>query len=87
MDIRTAIAPQFNNEGRIELLATVTYDDLLDKLGELSAEFADLGYMVRLLKREQNDVAGLDTLLHELSGFIKTVGDRPILLKTELPEK
>ncbi|MCJ7638463.1 MAG: hypothetical protein MUO70_01020 [Euryarchaeota archaeon] len=86
MDIRTAIAPQFNNEGRIELVATVTYDDLLDKLGELSAEFADLDYMVRLLKREQNDVAGLDTLLHELSGFIKTVGDRLILLKTELPE-
>jgi hypothetical protein len=86
MDIRTAIAPQFNNEGRIELLANVTYDDLLDKLGELSAEFADLDYMVRLLKREQNDVAGLDTLLHELSGFIKTVGDRLILLKTELPE-
>jgi hypothetical protein len=86
MDIRTAIAPQFNNEGRIELVATVTYDDLLDKLGELSAEFADLDYMVRLLKREQNDVAGLDTLLHELRGFIKTVGDRLILLKTELPE-
>jgi len=86
MDIRTAIAPQFNNEGRIELVANVTYDDLLDKLGELSAEFADLDYMVRLLKREQNDVAGLDTLLHELSGFIKTVGDRLILLKTELPE-
>jgi len=86
MDIRTAIAPQFNNEGRIELVATVTYDDLLDKLGELSAEFADLDYMVRLLKREQNDVAGLDTLLHELSGFIKTVSDRLILLKTELPE-
>ncbi len=86
MDIRTAIAPQFNNEGRIELVATVTYDDLLDKLGELSAEFADLDYMVRLLKREQNDVAGLDILLHELSGFIKTVGDRLILLKTELPE-
>jgi hypothetical protein len=86
MDIRTAIAPQFNNQGRIELIAAVTYDDLLDKLGELSAEFADLDYLVRLLKREQNDVAGLDTLLHELSGFIKTVGDRLILLKTELPE-
>ena len=86
MDIRTAIAPQFNNEGRIELIATVTYDDLLDKLGELSAEFADLDFMVRLLKREQNDVDGLDILLHELSGFIKTVGDKLILLKTELPE-
>jgi hypothetical protein len=86
MDIRTAIAPQFNNQGRIELIATVTYDDLLDKLGELSAEFADLDFMVRLLKREQNDVDGLDILLHELSGFIKTVGDKRILLKTELPE-
>ena len=86
MDIRTAIAPQFNNQGRIELIATVTYDDLLDKLGDLSAEFADLDFMVRLLKREQNDVDGLDILLHELSGFIKTVGDKLILLKTELPE-
>jgi hypothetical protein len=86
MDIRTAISPQFNNEGRIELVATITYDDLLDKLGELSAEFTDLDYMVRLLKREQNEVAGLDTVLHELSGFIKIIGDKLILLKTELPE-
>jgi hypothetical protein len=86
MDIRTAIAPQFNNNGRIELVAAVTYDDLLDKLGELSAEFADLDYMVRLLKREQNDVAGLDTLLRELGGSIKTIGDKLILLKTDLPE-
>jgi hypothetical protein len=86
MDIRTAISPQFNNEGRIELVATITYDDLLDKLGALSAEFTDLDYMVRLLKRERNDVAGLDTVLHELSGFIKIIGDTLILLKTELPE-
>jgi hypothetical protein len=86
MDIRTAISPQFNNEGRIELVATITYDDLLDKLGELSAEFTDLDYMVRLLKSEQNEVAGLDTVLHELSGFIKIIGDKLILLKTELHE-
>ncbi|MGA7076034.1 MAG: hypothetical protein WBZ42_05755 [Halobacteriota archaeon] len=86
MDIRTAIAPQFDNEGRIELAVAVTYDDVLDKLGELSAEFADLDYMVRLLKRDQNEVAGLDTLLHELSGFIKTIGDKLVLLKTEPPE-
>jgi len=86
MDIRTAIAPQLNKEGRIELIATVTYNDLLDKLGELSAEFADLDFMVRLLKREQNDVDGLDILLYELGGSIKTVGDKLILLKTELPE-
>ena len=86
MDIRTAIAPQFNNEGRMELSVAVTYDDLLDKLGALSAEFADLDYMVRLLKRDQNEIAGLDTVLHELSGFIKIIGDKLILLKTELPE-
>jgi hypothetical protein len=86
MDIRTAISPQFNNEGRIELVATITYDDLLDKLGALSAEFTDLDYMVRLLKSEQNEVAGLDTVLHELSGFIKIIGDKLILLKTELRE-
>ena len=85
MDIRTAIAPQFNKEGRIELIASVTYDDLLDKLGELSAEFADLDYMVRLLKHDQNEVAGLDTVLHELSGFIRIIGDTLIQLKTELP--
>ena len=85
MDIRTAIAPQFNKEGSIELIATVTYDDLLDTLGELSAEFADLDYMVRLLKHDQNEVAGLDTVLHELSGFIRIIGDTLIQLKTELP--
>lgn len=86
MDIRTALAPKFNNEGRMELSVEVTYDDLLDKLGELSAEFLDLDYMVRLLKYEQYEVAGLDTLLHELSGFIKIIGDKLVLLKTELPE-
>ena len=86
MDIRTAIAPQFNNEGRIELSLAVSYDDLLDKLGELSAEFADLDYMVRLLKHDQNEIAELDAVLHELSGFIKIIGDKLILLKTELPE-
>jgi hypothetical protein len=86
MDIRTAIAPQFNKEGSIELIATVTYDDLLDTLGELSAEFADIDFMVRLLKREQNNVDGLDILLYELGGSIKKVGDKLISLKTELPE-
>jgi len=45
----------------MELLVAVTYDDVLDKLGALSAEFADLDYMVRLLKHEKNEVAGLDT--------------------------
>jgi hypothetical protein len=64
----------------------VSYDDLLDKLGELSADFADLDYLVRLLKREQYEVAELHTVLHELSGFIKIIGDKLILLKTELPE-
>jgi len=64
----------------------ITYDDLLDKLGELSAEFADLDYMVRLLKHNHNDVSGLDTLLKEASGFIKTIGDKLVLLKTEPPE-
>jgi hypothetical protein len=86
MDIRTAIAPQFNKEGSIELIAPVTYDDLLDTLGELSAEFADIDFMVRLLKREQNNVDGLDILLYELGGSIKKVGDKLISLKTELPE-
>jgi hypothetical protein len=85
MDIRTAIAPQFNKEGRIELIATVKYDDLLNTLGELSAEFANLDFMVRLLKREQNDVDGLDILLHELGGSIKMVGEKLISLKTDLP--
>jgi hypothetical protein len=84
MDIRAAIAPQINDEGRIEFSVAVTYDDLLDKLGDLSAEFADLDYLVRLLQRDLNEVAGLDDLLHELSGFIKTIGDKLVLLKTEL---
>jgi len=86
MDIRAAITPQLDDKGKMELSIAITYDDLLDKLGELSAEFADLDYMVRLLKRNQADVAGLDTLLREAGGYIKTIGDKLISLKTERPE-
>ena len=83
MDIRSAITPQLNDSGRIELSVAITYDDLLDKLGELSAEFADLDYMVRLLKHNQTDVSGLDTLLQEAGSYIKTIGDKLVSLKTE----
>jgi len=86
MDIRAAITPQFDTSGRIELSVAVTYDDLLDKLGELSAEFADLDFMVRLLKRDHNDVSDLDILLQEASNYIKTIGERIILLKTDALE-
>jgi len=82
MDIRAAITPQVDDNGKIELSVAITYDDLLDKLGELSAEFADLDYMVRLLKHNQTDVAGLDTLLREAGGYIKNIGDKLISLKT-----
>jgi hypothetical protein len=83
MDIRAAIAPEFDDDGRIELSVALTYDDLLDKLGELSGEFSDLDYMVRLLKRDNIEVSGLDTLLKEASGFIKKIDDKLVLLKTE----
>ncbi len=86
MDIRASIIPRFDGNGKTELSVVITYDDLLDRLGELSAEFADLDYMVRLLKRNQTDVSGLDTLLEEASGYIKTIGDRLVLLKTEPPD-
>ncbi|MGZ4847832.1 MAG: hypothetical protein ACXV3E_08635 [Halobacteriota archaeon] len=86
MDIRDSIKPQFDGNGKTEFSVVITYDDLLDKLGELSAEFTDLDYMVRLLKRNQTDVSGLDTLLEEASGYIKTIGDRLVLLKTEPPD-
>ncbi|MGZ4882726.1 MAG: hypothetical protein ACXV2B_08630 [Halobacteriota archaeon] len=86
MDIRDSIKPRFDGNGKIEFSVVITYDDLLDKLGELSAEFTDLDYMVRLLKRNQTDVSGLDTLLEEASGYIKTIGDRLVLLKTEPPD-
>jgi hypothetical protein len=83
MDIRAAITPQLDADGKIELSTAITYDDLLDKLGELSAEFADLDFMVRLLKRDNNDVSGLDALLQEASNYIKTIGERLVLLKTD----
>ncbi|MGZ4928736.1 MAG: hypothetical protein ACXV76_10770 [Halobacteriota archaeon] len=86
MDIRDSIKPRFDRNGKTEFSVVITYDDLLDKLGELSAEFTDLDYMVRLLKRNQTDVSGLDTLLEEASGYIKTIGDRLVLLKTEPPD-
>ena len=82
MDIRAAITPQLDEQGRMVLSVAVTYDDLLDKLGELSAAFSDLDYLVRLLKHSEADISGLDAPLDEVSRHIKTIGDQLVLLKT-----
>ncbi len=86
MDIRAAIAPQLNEQGRMALSIAVTYDDLLDKLGELTAAFYDLDYLIRLLRHSHADIAGLETPLDEVSQQIKTIGDKLTLLKMDTRE-
>ncbi len=86
MDIRAAIAPELNENGRMVLSVAVTYDDLLDKLGELSAVFSDLDYLVRLLEYDHTNTSGLDVPLGALGQHIKAIGDKLILLKMDTPE-
>ncbi len=86
MDIRAAIAPVLSENGKMVLSVAVTYDDLLDKLGELSAAFSDLDYLVRLLEFIQADTSGLNAPLDALSQHIKTIGDTLISLKMDTPE-
>ncbi len=83
MDIRAAIAPKISEQGRMVLSVAVTYDDLLDKLGELSTVFSDLDYLVRLLKHSRTDTAGLEAPLGEVSQYIKVIGDKLVTLKMD----
>jgi len=79
--IRRAIAPKVMEDGRMRFEVTITYDDLLEKLGDLSGALSDLDYMIRMLKRSDRDVNGVDELLKDVLTYIWHIGDRLSLLK------
>jgi len=79
--VRRAIAPKVMEDGRIRFEVTITYDDLLEKLGDISGVLSDLDYMIRMLKRSDRDVNGADELLKDVLNNIWHIGDRLSLLK------
>ena len=79
--IRRAIVPKVMEDGRMRFEVTITYDDLLEKLGDLSGALSDLDYMIRMLKRSDRDVNGVDELLKDVLTYIWHIGDRLSLLK------
>jgi hypothetical protein len=79
--IRRAIAPKVMEDGRMRFEVTITYEDLLEKLGDISGVLSDLDYMIRMLKRSDRDVNGVDELLKDVLNYIWRIGDRLSLLK------
>jgi len=79
--IRRVITPKVMEDGRMRFEVTITYDDLLEKLGDISGVLSDLDYMVRMLKRNDRDVNGVDELLKDVLSDIWHIGDRLSLLK------
>lgn len=79
--IRRAIAPKVMEDGRLRFEVTITYEDLLKKLGDISGVLNDLDYMIRMLKRSDRDVNGVDELLKDVLNDIWDIGDRLSLLK------
>lgn len=79
--IRRAIAPQVMEDGRMRFEVTITYEDLLEKLGDVSGVLTDLDYMIRMFKRSDRDVNGVDELLKDVLNYIWHIGDRLSLLK------
>lgn len=79
--VRRAIAPKVMEDGRMKFEVTITYDDLLEKLGDISGVLSDLDYMVRMLKRSDRDVNGVDELLKDVLNYIWHIGDRLSLLR------
>ncbi|MGB8312767.1 MAG: hypothetical protein WCE81_13060 [Halobacteriota archaeon] len=79
--VRRAIAPKVMEDGRMRFEVTITYDDLLEKLGDISGVLSDLDYMIRMLKRSDRDVNGVDELLKDVFNYIWHIGDRLSLLK------
>jgi len=79
--VRRAIAPKVMEDGRMRFEVTITYDDLLEKLGDISGVLSDLDYMIRMLKRSDRDVNGTDELLKDVLNSIWHIGDRLSLLK------
>lgn len=79
--IRRAIAPKVMEDGRMRFEVTITYEDLLEKLGDISGVLSDFDYMIRMLKRSDRDVNGVDELLKDVLNYIWRIGDRLSLLK------
>ena len=79
--VRRAIAPKVMQDGRMKFEVTLTYDDLLEKLGDISGVLSDLDYMIRMLKRTDRDVNGVDELLKDVLDYIWNIGDRLSLLR------
>ena len=79
--VRRVIAPKVMEDGRMRFEVTITYDDLLEKLGDISGVLSDLDYMIRMLKRSDRDVNGTDELLKDVLNSIWHIGDRLSLLK------
>jgi len=79
--VRRAIAPKVMQDGRMKFEVTITYDDLLEKLGDISGVLSDLDYMIRMLKRTDRDVNGVDELLKDVLDYIWNIGDRLSLLR------
>jgi hypothetical protein len=79
--IRRAITPKIKEDGRIGFEVAITYDDLLERLGDASGVLSDLDYMIRLLKRSDTEVNGVDDLLKDVFDYIWHIGDRLSALK------
>jgi hypothetical protein len=79
--IRRAITPTIKEDGRIGFEVAITYDDLLERLGDASGVLCDLDYMIRLLKRSDKEVNGVDKLLQDIFNKIWHIGDRLSVLK------
>jgi hypothetical protein len=79
--IRRAIIPKIKEDGRIGFEVVITYNDLLERLEDASGVLSDLDYMIRLLKRSDKEVNGVDELLKDIFNNIWHIGDRLIALK------
>lgn len=84
--IRRAITPTITEDGRIGFEIAITYGDLLERLGDASGVLSDLDYMVRLLKRSDKEVNGVDELLKDVFNYIWHIGDRLSALKNAYEE-
>ncbi len=81
--IRRAITPKIKEDGRIRFEVAITYDDILERLGDASGVLSDLDYMIRLLKRSDKEVNGVDELLKDVFDYIWHIGDRLSALKNK----
>ncbi len=84
--IRRAITPTIKEDGRIGFEVAVTYSDVLERLGDASSALSDLDFVIRLLKRSDKEVNGVDELLRDVFNYIWHIGDRLSALKNTCEE-